>query len=317
MIEPLVSICCTAYNHELYIADAIEGFLKQKVNFKYEILIHDDASTDGTTEIIKKYEKKHQDILFPIYQKENKYSQGIKIFMTYNWPRARGKYIALCEGDDYWTDSSKLQKEVDFLEKNSDYGMVHTDADQYYTRTRKIIRNFNKTKGKIISEEHVYENILRSNYPVFTCTVVLRKECLEYFENDYPKFKMGDTILWLEISQRKKIKYIFESTAIKQELEESATNSKDTEKLIEFKKSGYELYKYFIKKYGCSKESERIVHANSNKVLLGLSYKVKDKELAYKSFQNIIMLAGIKFLSIKDIVKFISVRFKAGANIRN
>jgi glycosyltransferase involved in cell wall biosynthesis len=118
--EIMVSICCATYNHESYIADAIEGFLMQETNFKYEILIHDDASTDKTAEIIRTYEQKYPDVIKPIYQKVNQYSQGVKVTPTFNFSRSKGKYIALCEGDDYWTDPKKLQIQYDCLEKNSD-----------------------------------------------------------------------------------------------------------------------------------------------------------------------------------------------------
>lgn len=116
----LVSICCITYNQVDYIAQALESFLMQKTNFEYEILIHDDASTDGTSQIIKEYERKYPNIIKPIYQVENQYSKGVKILYEYNFKRAKGKYIALCEGDDYWTDEYKLQKQVDYMESNPD-----------------------------------------------------------------------------------------------------------------------------------------------------------------------------------------------------
>lgn len=118
---PLLSICCLAYNHAPYIRQCLDGFMMQKTDFAFEVLIHDDASTDGTADIIREYEAKYPDIIKPIYQTENQYSKGIKISGTYQFPRAKGKYIAMCEGDDYWTDPLKLQKQVDFLEKNEDY----------------------------------------------------------------------------------------------------------------------------------------------------------------------------------------------------
>lgn len=116
----LLSIICTAYNHEKFIKSTIEGFLKQKTNFKFEILIHDDASTDNTATIIKEYEGKNKDLIKVVYQKENKYSKGLSptIFLL---EKAQGKYLAFCEGDDYWIDDNKLQKQVDFLEKNKNY----------------------------------------------------------------------------------------------------------------------------------------------------------------------------------------------------
>lgn len=105
----MVSINCITYNQEEYIAKAIDSFLMQKTDFKYEILIHDDASTDNTANIIREYQEKYPDIIKPIYQKENQYSQGIKrVDYKFNYSRANGKYIAICEGDDYWTDRKSV-----------------------------------------------------------------------------------------------------------------------------------------------------------------------------------------------------------------
>lgn len=116
MEEIKVSICCITYNHEKYIRDALESFLMQKTNFKYEIIVHDDASTDQTPQIIKEYAEKYPNIIVPILQTKNQYSQGIKIAATYIWPRARGKYITICEGDDFWIDEHKLQKQFEKME---------------------------------------------------------------------------------------------------------------------------------------------------------------------------------------------------------
>src|SRR5450759_4645946 len=119
-VLPLVSVACLAYNHERYIRDAIEGFLKQRTTFPIEIIIHDDASTDCTSKIIGEYEAKYPNLIKTISQIENQYSIGNNpgIIML---EKANGKYIALCEGDDYWTDPCKLQKQVDFLEANEDF----------------------------------------------------------------------------------------------------------------------------------------------------------------------------------------------------
>jgi len=114
----MVSIHCLAYNHEKYISDALDSFIMQKTSFAFEVLIHDDASTDGTAEIIREYEKKYPDIIKPIYQTENQYSKHVSIFRTYQLPRMKGKYYAVCEGDDYWTDPYKLQKQYDAMENH-------------------------------------------------------------------------------------------------------------------------------------------------------------------------------------------------------
>lgn len=118
-----VSIICNTYNQKDYIADALKGFVEQETTFKFEILVHDDASTDGTTEIIKEFALKYPEIIKPIYQEENKYSKDIPITETFQYPRVRGKYIAFCEGDDYWIDSNKLQKQYEAMEAHPEIDM--------------------------------------------------------------------------------------------------------------------------------------------------------------------------------------------------
>ncbi len=116
-----LSIVCTAYNHEKYIRSALDGFVMQKTNFAFEAIVHDDASTDGTADIIREYAKKYPDIIVPIIQTENQHSKKVQITREIIFPMVRGKYIAFCEGDDYWTDENKLHLQVDFLENNPDY----------------------------------------------------------------------------------------------------------------------------------------------------------------------------------------------------
>lgn len=119
-MDPIVSIICVTYNHEKYLVDALESFLRQETSFPYEIIIHDDASTDKTADIIRQYAKKYPSLIKPIYQKENQHSQGIKT-ATHIAPVVKGKYVAMCEGDDYWLNKHKIQKQFNFLEDNPDY----------------------------------------------------------------------------------------------------------------------------------------------------------------------------------------------------
>lgn len=114
--RPLVSICCTTYNHVNFIEEAIKSFLMQHTSFPFEILIRDDASTDGTVDIIKKYAEKYPNIIRVAYEKINTYSKGVKPLPEL-FKIAKGKYIALCEGDDFWTDCQKLQIQIDEMEK--------------------------------------------------------------------------------------------------------------------------------------------------------------------------------------------------------
>lgn len=124
-----VSVICNAYNHGKYIRDALNGFVMQKTDFRYEVLVHDDASTDNTAEIIREFEAKYPDIIKPIYQKENQYSKDVWITDVYQIRRSSGKYLAICEGDDYWTDPCKLQKQYDALESHPDVDIcVHAST---------------------------------------------------------------------------------------------------------------------------------------------------------------------------------------------
>ncbi|MFR5732241.1 MAG: glycosyltransferase family 2 protein [Clostridium sp.] len=115
----MVSVCCITYNQASYIRDALEGFVNQQTDFAYEVLIHDDASSDGTAEIIREYAEQYPDLIFSILQTENQYSKGLtNVSGTFNFPRARGKYIAMCEGTTTGPMMPKLQKQVDYLEAN-------------------------------------------------------------------------------------------------------------------------------------------------------------------------------------------------------
>lgn len=123
-LKPKVSILCLTYNHKHYIKQALDSFLSQKTDFDFEVLINDDGSNDGTTDIIKEYRRQHPQIIRPIFHKQNLYSQGVRnMLVRFLFPKARGGYIALCEGDDYWTDDRKLQRQVDFLDKRPDYAL--------------------------------------------------------------------------------------------------------------------------------------------------------------------------------------------------
>lgn len=180
MNTPLVSISCISYNHARYIRKTIEGFLMQEPPTGvsadepwYEILIHDDASTDGTTEIIKEYEAKYPDRIFPLYETENQYKKGMAGRMeTFNYNRARGAYIAYCEGDDYWTDPKKLQKQVDFMEAHPDYSIclhgctVNNERSNQQFRSHEfdayaVSNNPNKTKMGI---DMTMEDYFRGNF---------------------------------------------------------------------------------------------------------------------------------------------------------
>lgn len=139
MTKPLISVCCLAYNHEPYIRQALDGIFMQKTEYPLEVIIHDDASTDRTADIIREYEKEYPEIIKPIYQKENQYSKGINIFRKWVFPQAQGKYVAWLECDDYWTDAHKLQMQVSYMENHPECSGTFHAAN--WLVDKKIIKN--------------------------------------------------------------------------------------------------------------------------------------------------------------------------------
>ena len=128
--EPLmVTIRCITYNHEPYIRQCLEGFVMQKTNFRFEAIVHDDASTDGTADIIREFADKYPGIIKPIFETENQYSKHDGSIRRIMDAHTHGKYVAICEGDDYWTDPLKLQKQVDFMEENPEYMLIGGNAE--------------------------------------------------------------------------------------------------------------------------------------------------------------------------------------------
>lgn len=175
-----VSIICNTYNHEKYIEDAIKGFVCQKTDFKYEICIHDDASTDHTKEIIQKYERLYPDLIHAIIQSENQYSKGISV-NAINTARAKGEYIAFCEGDDYWIDPYKLQKQVNLFEKYSDCALVVHGSLIVNARNR-----FARRKWLLTQEERklTFDEILASRGIVAAHNTYMYRN----MENTFPEF---------------------------------------------------------------------------------------------------------------------------------
>ena len=265
--KPLVSIFCLTYNHAPYIRQCLDGFLMQKANFAYEVIINDDASTDGTTEIIKEYESKHPEIVKPIYHEENLYSKGERGFWNkYCLPRAQGEYIALCDGDDYWIDSYKLQKQVEFLEANPEYVLVYTNVEKVNLKSEKILRNSLKGFSGNITRYLFY----RGN-PVITATVCYRRKYLLDYQNEIRKIpfkmKMGDLPLWIYLSLQGKFKYMDDKTTAYRVLQESASHSKDKGKVISFITNTRDVLLYFNRQYAIG-GSEKVIGKRYYKSLI-------------------------------------------------
>ena len=202
----MVTIRCITYNHEHYIRQCLEGFVKQKTNFRFEAIVHDDASTDGTVAIIREYAEKYPDIIKPIYEKENQYSKGNGILERIMDEHTHGKYVALCEGDDYWIDPLKIQKQVDYMEAHPDYSMCfHT---VYYEEEGKII----KSDLKVTNECDYSVSVLIHEGGLFcaSCSLLFQSR----YAKEYPTFRkkaleggVGDSPLQILLGLRGRIHY--------------------------------------------------------------------------------------------------------------
>lgn len=181
-MRPLVSVCCLAYNHAPYIHKALDGILMQKTSFPFEVIIHDDVSTDGTIDIIKEYAEQYPDIIKPIFEEENQYSKNVPITLNILYPRARGKYIATCECDDYWTDCNKLEKQILYMEKHPEcsctaHAVNYIENGEITRNDRRSAKECDFTPEQVISGGGAF---------VATCSLCFRTE----YACEKPKWRM-------------------------------------------------------------------------------------------------------------------------------
>ena len=206
MSKVKVSILCVAYNHSKFIRQTLDGFVNQKTNFTFEVLINDDASADDTADIIREYANAYPDIIKPVFQTENQYSRGVLVTQTYLYPKVRGKYVAVCDGDDYWTDPLKLQKQVDYLDRHPDCTVCFHPVSifwddgsrpEYVWPTKKHIKRIS------------LDNLLRDNF-IPNCSVMYRWQpngldvVKQWPANIYP----GDLFLHLLHAKHGKIGFL-------------------------------------------------------------------------------------------------------------
>lgn len=322
--KPLVAIHCITYNHEPYLRDALEGFVMQKTDFPFVAIVHEDASTDGTANILREYAVKYPDVILPIFETENQYSKrngSLRRIMNKACEATGAKYIALCEGDDYWTDPYKLQQQIFILEKSKDIGLCYTKVRSYTTNGQLL----NWTGKEITS----FEDFILKNNGVPTCTAIIRTEIFRSYEknigNIQTKWSMGDFPLWLYISLNYKIKFLPVSTGVYRVLTESASHSKSELKWLKFQLNAREIKLFFINQYHplpmCDLDRmdwklylvllRRICETN-NKELIEANKKLISNFRTYNSFKKTFLrLCTSNFLCIKflKIVYHIKDRF--------
>lgn len=210
VVKPLVSIWCPTYNQEKYIGQAIESFLSQKTTFGYQIIIHDDASTDNTPKIIGEYSIKYPHLIKPIFQSVNQLSQNMGSLAEIMIREIHTKYISICEGDDYWTDPLKLQKQVDFLENNPDFNICFHPVN---VLTKDGIKDDWMTNSPKNDVSTILDLVSIGNY-IHTPSIVFRNVLREY-PREYSYSPIPDYFIYLLLTRNgEKIKELNDKMAI-------------------------------------------------------------------------------------------------------
>jgi glycosyltransferase involved in cell wall biosynthesis len=249
----LLAVCLITYNQASYIEQAIDGIIMQRVDFPWELIIADDFSTDGTREIVSKYKDRYPDLIRLILQKSNVGAERnwLDLILTPNT-----KYIAYCEGDDYWTDPCKLQKQVKFMEENRDFGMVYCKA------RRKVESGAGYWDGEIGAAFRAVADLLITN-PIPTLTVLMRTELYHrYLTEVRPQtraWRMGDYPGWLWIAFNSKIYFMPEVMGVYRVVSGSASYAKSPEKRLAFFLSAFDAADYFSKQYCSAAEYKEFI----------------------------------------------------------
>tara|TARA_B100000575_G_scaffold17377_1_gene12103 strand:- start:2206 stop:3159 length:954 start_codon:yes stop_codon:yes gene_type:complete len=284
----LVSVIVLTHNHESYISKALDSILSQKVNFNFEIIIGEDSSEDNTRNIVEKYQLKNSKII-KVLRSDKKLGmlkterEAMKI--------ANGKYIAFCEGDDFWHNKQKLQLQIDFLEDNSDYGLVHSDVNHLYETENKIIKNYNSTNSFSIPQGDIFLDLIDLNnnhgHLIKTMTACFRKDLFDkYWNYDLAierNWQLTDLPIWLDLSKHCKVHYMSESLATYRLLSESASRSNNPKKLHAFHISVYEVRRHYAAKYNVSDKIIKNIEIHYHHMLLSDSYILRDSTMAKKA----------------------------------
>ena len=279
--SPLVSVCVLTYNHEDYLKTAIDSILMQQVDFQIEILVHDDASADSTQEILREYDNKYPGLFKLLLRKENIRSKtGGGINPRYNYTRSKGKYIALLEGDDYWTDPNKLKRQVDFLQANPDYFLCFHDCRYLHDNGLGafFLDNYHYKEDCEISPKEFLQWLAQ------TATIVHRNDpgIVDRF-NEVKSIMYGDGILRCVFAELGRLYLMKDSMSVYRVhnggITAKANNSKrDMEKIRQFK------------------EMEGVFNISFSQVISKSYYAVAQRSLISKSYFDFMRYFGLAIL---------------------
>ncbi len=308
--KPLVSVCCVTYNQQRYIREAIESFLMQETDFPFEIIIHDDASTDNTSNIVKEYAEKYPHIIKAIFQKENQYSQGEKI-LPILYKSSLGDYIAICEGDDYWIDPQKLQIQATKMKE-------HPECHISFHAVKETVNDEDESlnpcpRSKHYDKEQVFDvsTVLAGGGSFMqTPSIMLNRDVLEIFPHFYYTAPAGDYIIQFLGSLNGGALYINQVLAVYRVGADGSWRKsiEDPDKYIKFQTEWVDSYLTINKYYDCKYEKE-IYEVLKTKTEYLAKYVLSEKH-DYKEFKRLIEIAN-------DIDEYHSLGFLVWYHLRS
>ncbi len=300
--QPMVSIKCLVYNHAPYLRQCLDGFVMQKTNFRFEAIVHDDCSTDGSQEIIKEYAAKYPDIIKPIYETENQYSKHDGSLRRAIDSHLIGKYIAFCEGDDFWTDPNKLQMQVDYLENNPQCGLTYSKV---FT-----VNPQSETLG-VFGDVCTFDSLFNFNR-IPTATVCFRHKIYNAYIKEItisPRWLMGDLPLWLYCAYLSDLFFFDKPTAGYRILPNSASGRSSHKQREDFLNSNIDICKYFIHHFRVY-DKTKLVQKRHIDSLLNLSMEYNEKPYT----NTLRLFYEYKIISPFLILKYIILKSSLGRN---
>jgi glycosyltransferase involved in cell wall biosynthesis len=301
MTDPLVSVKMITYNHASYIAQAIEGVLQQKTTFPFELVIGEDCSTDGTRDIVTNYQKKYPHIIHLVISDKN-------VGMIINGERTRracrGKFIAYCEGDDFWHRSDKLQLQVEYLNRHENCGLVCSDFDVLYQANGKVVKNWNQRNRLNPSKIRNIKYVLRGtpSSGIQTCTVMARNELVsQVIEDNEEIFRgtpqpCGDTPFFTAMFSLSGIGYIDESLAVYRRTALSATHNPSKAVILRTSIAMKEQMLWLIEKYELPNDEKELHLEDLWKRKLKLAFYEQNAKLAFEAANQLNHLSFIERL---------------------
>jgi hypothetical protein len=283
----MVSVAMITYNQRSYLEKAVESVIAQEVDFPVEVLLGEDHSTDGTRQLAFQLQERYPDRLCIISSEAN--VGAIKNLVRVE-RACRGKYLAYCEGDDYWQDRSKLAKQVGFMEARADYSMVHSHCNRYYVASNRLQQDSLRVPLGL-DDGNAFEDIMLGRRYPLTVTVMTRRDALNWVvkhcpECSDPHWPMGDTQRWLELSRRGKVGCIHEPLATTNVLLESAGQSQDPNRRLKFFMAARALKLHYLEKYPIAPETDRQVREKLALMLLQRAYDASDPLVAQEMFDE-------------------------------